>query len=156
MSKSSEAIKAFDSGFNCAQSMLHTYGKEYFREEAFALKLASGFGAGVSYRGEMCGAVSGSLMVLGLHYGYSDLTMELEKEMNFLVSREFMEAFEQRNGSLVCNQLVKSEINTSEGLEYARQNGLFDKTCPGLIASAAEILESLLEKYPVKKLSNRM
>jgi C_GCAxxG_C_C family probable redox protein len=152
MSKSSEALKAFDSGFNCAQSMLHTYGKEFFKEDTFAMKLASGFGAGVSYRGEMCGAVSGSLMVIGLHFGYADLTMELEKEMNFLISREFMAAFEKHNGSLACNQLVKSEINTPEGLEYARQNGLFDKTCPGLIASAAEILESLLEKYPVKKM----
>ncbi|NTW25412.1 MAG: C_GCAxxG_C_C family protein [Lentimicrobium sp.] len=154
MSRYTEALKAFDSGLNCAQSMLYTYGKEYFKEEAFALKLASGFGAGVSYRGEMCGAVSGSLMVIGLHYGYSDPTMELEKEMNLRVAKEFMAAFEQRNGSLVCNQLVKSEINTPEGLEYARQNGLFNKTCPGLIASAAEILESLLEKYPVEKLSN--
>ncbi len=154
MSGSSEALKAFDSGFNCAQSILHTYGKEFFREEAYALKLASGFGAGVSYRGEMCGAVSGSLMVIGLHYGHSDLTMELEKEMNLKVAGEFMAAFEQRNGSLVCNQLVKSEINTPEGLETARRDGLFDKTCPGLIASAAEILESLLEKYPVEKLKN--
>ncbi|MBK6965208.1 MAG: C_GCAxxG_C_C family protein [Bacteroidales bacterium] len=156
MNKSSEALKAFDSGFNCAQSMLHTYGKEFFREEASALKLASGFGAGVSYRGEMCGAVSGSLMVIGLHYGYSDLTMELQKDMNFLVAREFMTAFEQHNGSLVCNQLVKSEINTPEGLEFARQNGLFNKTCPGLIASAAEILESLLEKYPVEKMGSKL
>jgi C_GCAxxG_C_C family probable redox protein len=156
MKRSAEALKAFDSGFNCAQSILYTYGKEYFREEAFALKLASGFGAGVSYRGEMCGAVSGSLMVIGLHYGYSDPTMELEKEMNFLVAREFMAAFEKHNGSLVCNQLVKSEINTPEGLDYARQNGLFDKTCPGLIASAAEILESLMEKYPVVKMSNKL
>jgi C_GCAxxG_C_C family probable redox protein len=156
MNKSSEALKTFDSGFNCAQSILFTYGKEYFREEAFALKLASGFGAGISYRGEMCGAVSGSLMVIGLHYGYADLTMELEKEMNYLVAKEFMAAFEQLNGSLKCNQLVKSEINTPEGLDYARQNGLFDKTCPGLIASAAEILESLMEKYPVVKMSNKL
>jgi C_GCAxxG_C_C family probable redox protein len=154
MTRSTEALKTFDSGFNCAQSMLYTYGKAYFREEAFALKLASGFGAGVSYRGEMCGAVSGSLMVIGLHYGYSDLNMDLQKEMNILVAKEFMAAFEQRNGSLVCNQLVKAEINTPEGLEYARQNGLFSNTCPGLIASASEILESLLEKYPVEKLNN--
>lgn len=154
MTRSAEALEAFDSGFNCAQSILHTYGKQYFREEAFAMKLASGFGAGISYRGEMCGAVSGSLMVIGLHYGYANLTMELEKEMNYLVAKEFMTAFEQRNGSLKCNQLLKSEINTPEGLEYARQNGLFNKTCPGLIASAAEILESLLKKYPAEKLKS--
>lgn len=155
MPRSNEAQKTFDSGFNCAQSMLYTYGKEYFKADAFALKLASAFGAGITYRGEMCGAVSGSLMVIGLHYGYSDLNMDLEKEMNFLVSREFLAAFEKQNGSLLCNQLVKSEINTPEGLEYARQNDLFSKTCPGLIASAAAILESLLEKYPVKKMSNK-
>jgi C_GCAxxG_C_C family probable redox protein len=154
MSNPKEAKEIFTQGFNCAQSILFTYGKEYFKENTIALKLASGFGAGISYRGELCGAVSGSLMVIGLHYGYSDLTMDISKEMTFKVTKEFIEAFEKRNGSVICNQLIKSEINTREGLEYARQNELFKKTCPALVESASEILESLIQKYPTSKLKN--
>lgn len=150
MSKNAKDV--FAQGFNCAQSVLFTYGKEYFKEDTTALKLASGFGAGISYRGELCGAVSGSLMVIGLHYGYSDLTMDVAKEITFKITKEFIEEFEKRNGSVICNRLIKSEINTPEGLEYARQNDLFKKTCPALVESASEILESLMRKYPTNKL----
>ncbi len=154
MSKSKEAKELFEKGFNCAQSVLFTHGKDHFKENGLSLKLASGFGAGMSYRGETCGAVSGALMVIGLHYGYSDLTMDISKEMTYMITREFMETFEKQNGSLICNRLLNTEINTTEGLEYARQNGIFKKICPDLVGSACEILESLLEKYPVGKLKN--
>lgn len=155
MNKSKEARDLFEKGFNCCQSVLFTYGKGYFKENTFALKLASGFGAGISYRGEMCGAVSGALMVLGLHYGYSDLTMEVSKEMSFCITKEFIETFEKQNGSVICNQLLKNEINTTEGLDNAQQNGLFKKICPKLVDSASEILESLIKKYPTGKLLNK-
>jgi C_GCAxxG_C_C family probable redox protein len=154
MTKSEDAKEVFAKGFNCAQSILFTYGKDYFKENTTALKLASGFGAGISYRGEICGAVSGSLMVIGLLYGYSDLTIVVSKEMTFKVAHEFMETFEKCNGSVICNQLIKSEINTPEGLEYARQNGLFKKICPKLVESASEILETLIQKYPTSNLKN--
>ncbi len=147
MKNPKEAKELFISGYNCAQSMLYTYGKTFFKEESSALKLASAFGAGISYRGELCGAVSSSLMVIGLHFGASELHDDISKEVMYKVVKEFTEAFEDKNGSLICNRLLKCEINTEEGLEYARQNGVFDKTCPLLIESASDILASLLKKY---------
>ena len=155
MNKSKETEELFEKGFNCSQSVLFTYGKGYFKEDTLALKLASVFGAGISYRGEMCGAVSGALMVLGLHYGNSDLTMEVSKEMTFCITKEFIDTFEKQNGSVICNRLLKTEINTAEGLDNARQNGLFKKICPKLIGNASEILESLIEKYPTSVLPNK-
>jgi C_GCAxxG_C_C family probable redox protein len=154
MGNSNDAMDLFAQGFNCAQSILYTYGKVYFKENKDALKLASGFGAGITYRGELCGAVSGSLMVIGLLYGYSDKEMDLEKEMTYRISHELIETFEKINGSVICNQLVKYEINTTEGLDYARKNNLF-KNCPDFIKSASEILDSLIQKYPTSKLANQ-
>ena len=154
MTKPEKSIRLFEEGFNCAQSVLFPYGEEFFKESAYALKIATGFGAGISYRGEMCGAVSGALMVIGLHYGSSDLNSDKPKERTVKISKEFIEAFESINGSVICNQLLKTEINTPEGLEYARQNGLFKKTCPYLVESGAKILEELLQKYPVNNLNN--
>lgn len=154
MTKPEKSIRLFEEGFNCAQSVLFPYGEEFFKESAYALKIATGFGAGISYRGEMCGAVSGALMVIGLHYGSSDLNSDKPKERTVKMSKEFIEAFESINGSVICNQLLKTEINTPEGLEYARQNGLFKKTCPDLVESGAKILEGLLQKYPINNLNN--
>jgi len=154
MSRSKEAKEVFESGFNCAQSVLFTHGKEFFKEDLTALKLASGFGAGISYRGEMCGAVSGALMTIGLHYGHSDSKDDLAKELTYMITKEFTDKFEKENGSVICNKLLKTEINTDEGIEYARENGLFEEVCPKLVESSSEILEELINKYPLNKLSN--
>ncbi len=147
MNKSKEATKIFDRGFNCAQSVLYTYGKEFFKEDSLALKLASGFGAGISYRGEMCGAVSGALMAIGLHCGYSDVSEADAKELSNKIIKEFLKEFEKQNKSVYCKQLLKTDISKAEGLEYARENGLFETICPKLIESSSNLLESLLEKY---------
>ena len=155
MSKSKEARELFENGFSCAQSVLYTHGKAFFKDPGFALKLASPYKAGISYRGEICGAVSGSLMVIGLHYGYSDQSHDLSKEMTHRITSEFLESFEKENGSLTCNRLLNVEINTPDGLEYARKNGLFETVCTKLVAGASELLEDLIKKYPPERSAGR-
>lgn len=149
MNKTAEAKEIFGKGLNCAQSVLYVYGKEVFKEDISALRLASAFGAGISYRGEMCGAVSGALMVIGLRYGYTDKTIETDKENLFRISGEFIDMFEKQNGSVICNKLVGCEINTPEGLQYARQMDLFRDVCPMLVGKASEILDHIFRKYPL-------
>jgi C_GCAxxG_C_C family probable redox protein len=68
-SKVNEAEACFSNGFNCCQSVLSTYGKGLGLGEREALKIASGFGAGIAYMGDICGAVTGAFMVIGLKYG---------------------------------------------------------------------------------------
>ena len=147
MNKSKEAKAVFERGFNCAQSILYAHGKNYFKEDSSALKLASSFGAGISYRGELCGAVSGALMIIGLNYGYSDLTMDVSEELVFNISKEFIESFEKQNGSVICNRLLNCDISSYEGLSHARQNGLFKNTCPRLVENSSIMLEAIIKKY---------
>jgi C_GCAxxG_C_C family probable redox protein len=149
MNKQNGSKTLFEKGLNCAQSILFTYGKDYFKENSSAFKLASAFGAGISYRGGMCGAVSGALMVIGLNYGYTDLTIDVSKETLCNISKEFIETFSKHNGSVLCNTLIGCEINTPEGLQNARQKDLFNKVCPKLIEDASEIIEMIFERYPL-------
>lgn len=142
-----QATQTFAQGFNCAQSVLYTYGKQYFTEPTAALKLASAFGAGITYRGETCGAVTGALMALGLEFGYSEMDMEPTKQRCLSISKEFTALFEQRHGSIQCKQLLKADLSTPEGLQSAREQGLFGTICPALIESACKILDELLAKH---------
>ena len=64
-----KAVEYFSNNFNCAQAVFTTYATEMGIEEEMALKIATQFGGG-SRKGEVCGAVSGALMVLGLKYGH--------------------------------------------------------------------------------------
>ncbi|MCX6270396.1 MAG: C-GCAxxG-C-C family protein, partial [Bacteroidetes bacterium] len=115
-----------------------------------ALKLAAGFGAGLSYRAEICGAVSGALMVIGLHHGYSSPGISNAKDLSYKITKEFLTIFEKKHGSLICKQLLQSDLSTPEGYDHCVQQKLFRTICPALVESASLILESLLEKYQEK------
>lgn len=61
-SKTEVAVEKFLSGYNCAQSVLFAYGPELGLDQERALKLATGLGAGMGRRDEVCGAVTGGVL----------------------------------------------------------------------------------------------
>lgn len=71
MSHADKAVEYYCHNFNCSQGIFTTYAVENGLDEKLALKLGTCFGGG-SRKGEMCGAVAGALMVIGLLYGHSD------------------------------------------------------------------------------------
>lgn len=147
MNKADEAAQLFAKGSNCAQSILYPFGRQFFRDDVSAFRLASAFGGGIASRGEICGAVSGSLMVIGLHFGYSPADEVSAKAEVRQISNEFLQAFEQRFGDLHCCKLLQHDLSTAEGREEAKLSGAFQSVCPALIEGAATILEEILLKY---------
>jgi len=67
--RSDRATEMFLSGYNCAQSVLWSFSDEVRLDPDTALRIACGFGAGMARRQEVCGAVTGGIMVLGLRLG---------------------------------------------------------------------------------------
>ncbi len=65
---SKRAVQLYNSRHLCSQAILKTYAEKCGISEEQAMKLGSGFGAGMR-KGEVCGACTGALMVLGLLYG---------------------------------------------------------------------------------------
>ncbi|MBR4605529.1 MAG: C_GCAxxG_C_C family protein [Lachnospiraceae bacterium] len=55
-----------------------------------------------------------------------------------------MDRFAQANGTCICNELLGCDITTPEGVRCARENGLFKEFCPKMVASAVDILESII------------
>ena len=55
---------------NCAQAVVVAFSDLTGLDEAFSAKLSCSFGGGMGRMREVCGAVSGMLMVAGLLYGY--------------------------------------------------------------------------------------
>ncbi|MGM0375443.1 MAG: C-GCAxxG-C-C family protein [Bacteroidota bacterium] len=146
-----KANELFDMGYNCAQSMFYAYGKDFFENDGRVMKVASGFGGGISSMGETCGAVSGSLMALGLHFGPENAANKEQKEKLKEITSEFLTTFEEKHGSLKCRDLIGADMSTPEGAGYIRQHGVVEKVCPALIRSASEIMETLIQKHGAKK-----
>ena len=133
----------FASGFNCAQSVLAAYAPQLGLLEEVALKLCSPFGSGAR-NGELCGAVSGALMALGLQYGYDTMNEE-EKQRVCALAVEFTTRFREENGSIRCEELLGYDVKKPEEMKVVREKQLFETFCPKLVKSAAEILEQLLK-----------
>ncbi len=72
MNTEQRARDLFKSGYNCSQSIFAAYAERYGIDFETALKISSSFGGGMGRLREVCGAVSGMFMVLGLAKGYSD------------------------------------------------------------------------------------
>ena len=86
--------------------------------EQQAYALGAFFGAGMR-SGEVCGAVSGALMGLGLQYGD-------ENNRQCGKSQEFLRAFKAEHGSILCRELLEKNQK---------------KMCPVFINFAAKYLE---------------
>ncbi len=143
-SKIQNAVEKFERGFNCSQAVLSSYCEQFGLDCQTALKIATGFGGGMHINGT-CGAVTGAVMVLGLKYGSTDEDKQA-KEKAYGKVVQFANRFIARNDSVKCHDLLGCDITTLEGLNSARDKGLFSSVCPGLVQDAAEILEEMLNR----------
>ena len=98
-------------------------------------------------KGEVCGACTGALMVLGLMYGQFDKD-DLESRMRAnKVNEAMMNGFAEKNGSYICNELLGCDIRTEEGVKEAREKGLFTDFCPIMVANAVDLLEEIISSF---------
>jgi C_GCAxxG_C_C family probable redox protein len=112
-------------------------------EREFALRIASGFAAGMRMA-ETCGAVTGAIMVLGLHRAMAESTTANLREPVYEAVKELNAEFERRHRTLICRDLLGCDIRTEEGMQAAKECGLYKTICPKMVQDAAEILEAML------------
>ncbi len=94
--------------------------------------------------GETCGAVTGALMVIGLHHAKTRKDDDESRELAYAVAQEFMDAFRERNGTLICRGLLGVDVGTPEGMREVRERDLFRTVCPKFVRDASEIIEDVL------------
>ena len=140
-----KSLELFKSDFNCSQSVFATFSEELGLSEKQALKIGGCFGSGMR-KGEVCGACTGALMALGLKYGHNEIGDTENKLLTNDTCVQFLDEFKAENGSYLCNELLKCDITTKEGVEYAKENNLFNEFCPNMVASAVKIVEKILNE----------
>lgn len=143
--KRDKAIEYFSQRMHCSQAVLAAYSEECGISEEQAFKLGSCFGSGMR-KGEVCGACTGALMVLGLLYGQSHIGNQDERQRSNRINDLMMKRFKEVNGSYICNDLLGYDISTPEGAQRARADGLFIDFCPKMVASAVDILERIIKE----------
>lgn len=142
MEASEKAAAYFSSGFNCAQSVVAAFCEKYGMSEQDALRISGGFGRGMR-RGEVCGAVSGALMVIGLKKGHFTEGDSDKKNSCNAAAKDFIDRFKEKNGSYICREILGCDISTPQGKDKAIEKNMFDTVCADMVKSAAEMLEQL-------------
>ena len=143
MTHKEKALQYFSDRFHCSQAVLAAYAPELGITEEQALKLGACFGTGMR-KGEVCGACTGALMVLGLMYGQFNKEDTESRMRANKVNVEMMNDFAEKCGSYICNDLLGCDISTPEGVKFAKDNHLFTEFCPKMVANAVDVLEEII------------
>jgi C_GCAxxG_C_C family probable redox protein len=141
--RSEQAVSCFSDGFNCSQAVLSTFGPEMGLDRESALRVAGMFGGGMGHLGNVCGAVTGAFMAIGLTYSKVQDGENEKRDQGYALVWQFAEEFTARNESIICKELLGCDLSTPDGLAQARDTGLFSDVCPKLVQSAVEILEQM-------------
>lgn len=141
------AGELFAQGYNCAQSVLLAFEDITGLDRETAARVASSFGGGIGGSGEVCGALTGALMALGLVVGNTDPADKAAKEFHRRRSFDFAVLFEAEQGSLRCWELLAlPEPEAGAGLTQINKalSKLDESPCPKLVMSAARLLDEFL------------
>ena len=143
-----KAAELFLGGYNCAQSVVVAYSDLTGLTPEFSAKLASSFGGGMGRMREVCGAVSGMLMVLGLLYGYDTPGDDESKKQLYTVVQQLSGKFREEVGSIVCREILKNPPSdptpSPRTAEYYAQ-----RPCARMVYTAARILDEYIKENPL-------
>ena len=147
--KAALAQANFDTGLNCAQSVLLAFSADYGLTDEKAKRLSSVFGAGMGRLQETCGAVTGAFMALGLAKGFSDPSDAATRDRLLAETKALAAAFKAEFGSLSCRDLLGCDLNTPEGQTYHKEKNQRADPCGRCVRFTAAHLEKTLAKPTV-------
>ena len=136
---SERARGLFLEGYNCAQSVFCAFAQDYGIDLNTALKMSSSLGGGMGRMREVCGAVSGSAMLVGLKYPEYDKTQVYEKV------RAIADEFKKTNHSIVCKELLGLSKPENSSVPEARTQEYYQKRpCVKIVEDAVLATEKIL------------
>jgi C_GCAxxG_C_C family probable redox protein len=143
-SRAERALALMQKYGSCCTGVLAAYSSELGMEEELAAGLGRGMAGGIGGLGNVCGAVSGAVLVLGAKSTNKDNIHDMEAGFKTMATvREFVSRFEEQHSSIICRELIGCDISTPEKSMAAMKNGAF-ADCPGYVESAATIVDEIL------------
>ena len=145
MDRSERAAQLFLKGYNCSQSVVIAFSDLTGLDSEQSARLASSFGGGMGRMREVCGAVSGMYLVLGMLYGYSDPLDYEGKRQQYGVIQELAAKFREKAGSIVCREILKNP--PSDPAPTVRTQQFYaQRPCARMIMLAVSLLEDYIRE----------
>lgn len=130
----------FEKGYNCSQSVFLAFAGNYGVDEDTAAKISLSFGAGMGRLREVCGAVTGMFMVMGLHYPATDVTDKGARTVNYTAVQRTAAEFKSEMGSYICAELLNIKRQPENPTPCDRNPAYYaERPCLRCVATAAAI-----------------
>lgn len=143
-SKIETAVEKFLSGYNCAQAVLYCFCDDLGIEKNTALKLACGLGGGMGRKGEVCGAVTGGILVIGAKYGRGENDDRTVTDFTYQKTRHLIDQFTAKHHTCICKNLLDGcVLTTEEGQKRFKENDYLHQICAPCVKSVVEIIEDM-------------
>jgi C_GCAxxG_C_C family probable redox protein len=146
MTLEDEARALFAEHYNCAQSVFVPLARRLEMDPDLAFRIATPFGGGISHTGQVCGAVSGALMAIGLARGITTVDRE-KKYACYHLAQSFLQTFESLHDDVTCPALIGFQIGVPSELAQAKRANVFHDLCPVYVADAVRIASGLILKH---------
>ena len=127
------SAEKYKQGINCAESIVITFDELCNLGIGENVRLVTGFGGGIGHAGDICGAMAGSIVVLGAFKGRSK-PPEGDRPAMYKLSKGFHDIFVEKFSSTDCDIVRKHEW----GCKEQKVN------CLKLICTTAELLANYL------------
>ena len=149
MDHSYEAVELFVKGYSCSQAVAMAFCDVTGLDEKTTARMASSFGGGMGRMREVCGAVSGMLLVAGLLYGYDDAADTAGKRALYAQVQAMAGTFREEMGSIICRDLLKNP--PSDPNPTPRTPEFYQKRpCARMVETAARIMEDFIKEHPIE------
>ena len=150
MTRADRARALFKEGYNCGQAVILAFEDLTGLDRPTLAKLASGLGGGMGRMREVCGTVSGMVLLAGLLYDRGQIPDPKEKAAHYERIQALANAFKAETGSIVCRELLSGVATTPGAAPEPRTEGYYARRpCGELCALSAEIFERYLEANPL-------
>ncbi len=144
MTRPDDAVTYFNEGFSCSQAVVSSFSEDFGLDKETARKISCGFGAGIGRSGNICGAVTGAILVIGLKYGKGMAGDDAAKEKTYTPFQEFLRRFRSKHRSINCTELLGYDLRDPGQRKQAHVLKAVASKCPGFTRDAVVILEKIL------------
>ena len=149
MDREYRGASLFMEGYNCAQAVIMAFSDMIGMDEKVCAKLSSSFGGGMGRMREVCGAVSGMLMVAGILYGYDGPEEGQIKKEHYARVQELAENFRKETGSIICREILKNP--PSDPSPTPRTEEFYkERPCARMVVQAIRAMEQYIQENPIQ------
>jgi len=148
MSIDETAKQHFNSGYNCAESVLLAISSHPAFQgrpcTELIPRIATGFGGGLARNGKICGALAGGIIAINLVLGRANA--QESRDPCYPAVDKFLAEFQETFQSLNCRDITTVDLKTDEGRRRYQQVYHFE-ICNPVVAWASRRVVEVIEEF---------